>query len=189
MWRRRRGSTRRAARVPGASLLGPRGPGSDPPSHPTNLHVALRARGLAGPAVTPPSSGRDHLRGDVRSAPRWGPSSLRSTRGGGPPGRCATAAAAPPPSLFVCSCRSAHCGRTPSITACPKSGPKRGGVYIRPCIPLSPPSIRRAELEPLPRAGPAGPLRRCRCPAALVVVPPLLLRSAAGGRHQALLAS
>jgi hypothetical protein len=58
---------------------GPRGPGSDSPSLPTDLRVALRARGPAGPAATPsplrrryaaaPSFGCDHLRGGTCAPP------------------------------------------------------------------------------------------------------------------------
>ncbi len=67
--RRRRGSTRCAARVPAASLLGACGPGSDPPFLPINLRVALRARGPVGPAAMTPSFGCDHLRGGTCAPP------------------------------------------------------------------------------------------------------------------------
>jgi hypothetical protein len=71
--RRYRGSTLRAARVPAASLLGPHGPGSDPPVLPINLCVALRARGPAGPAATTPPFSCDHLRGGRVLRPRSPP--------------------------------------------------------------------------------------------------------------------
>ncbi len=158
MWRRRRGSTRRAARALAASLLGPRGPGSDSPSLPTNLRVALRARGPAGPAATPPSPGRDHLRpcrlrgGRVLRPPPppVGAVLARLYRGWRPAGPLCYGRRLPAPSPFVYSCRSAHCGRTPSITAwqaapagaaCRRSVPERGSASIRPCTPPSPPSI------------------------------------------------
>ncbi len=134
MWRRLRGSTRRAARAPVASLLGPSGPGSDPSILPTNLRVALRARGPAGPAVTPPSSGRNHLRGGrVLRPPLVGAVLARLHRGWRPAGPLCYGRRRP--ATFICSCRSAHCGRTLSITACPKCGPKTGSVSIRPCTP------------------------------------------------------
>ncbi len=102
----------------------------------------------------------------------------------GPPGHRA-GAIAPPPLPFLRRCSSAplrvvrsvdeHCLPQEGECLCPTT------YSDCRCCPFSWPSSSRC-----PRAGPAGPLRWGRCPAALAVLLPLPLRSTAGGRRQTL---
>ncbi len=67
--RRRRGSTWRAARASPLRFSGPVGPARIPLSL-SSISASLYVRaGLSGPPLRPPTSGCDHLRGDVCSSP------------------------------------------------------------------------------------------------------------------------
>jgi hypothetical protein len=101
-----------------------------------------------------------------------------------PPGHCAGAAALPPPP-FLCRCRPAQAQMRVVVDehCLPHNGEcLRSTTY---------PDRRRCPFTLLirsrcTRAGPAGPLRWGRCPAAPAVDLPLLLCSTAGGRRRAL---
>jgi hypothetical protein len=76
--RRRRAHARRAARAPATSLPGARRARLAFPTPSVDPRAALRARGPAGPAATPPMFGCDHH--------RWGtcaPTPVTSPLGGG----------------------------------------------------------------------------------------------------------
>jgi hypothetical protein len=162
--------------------------------------VALRARGPAGPAATPPSFGCDHL--DVPPSPFL--RRCRSTAGGRRRALPAPRGGVSPfdhvPRLSPLSIRRAEpeplppgwARRATALGPLPRR-PRRSSAAAAPllvvadehCLPqegeclrsTTYPDCRRCPSAGLsrsrcPRAGPAGPLRWGRCPAALAVPPP-----------------